>query len=94
MEAAMASSMERTARYRERQRRLGLRQVELWVWDTRHPDVQAMLARNVEIMRARAGNAEEQAVVAEIEAFTGEILDQIEAGEEAARRQRAGDAPR
>jgi hypothetical protein len=91
----MASdSMERTARYRERQRRLGLRPVELWVWDTRHPDVQAMLERSATIMRTRAGNAEERAVMAEIEAFTDELLEQVEADEKAARRRQGRDAPR
>lgn len=75
------------------QRERGLRPIELWVWDTRSPEVQAMLARNAEIMRARAANAEERAVMAEIEEYTAEILERVEADEEAAR-QRARDAAR
>jgi hypothetical protein len=79
------SSMERMARYRERQRRCGLQPVELWVWGTSHPDVQAMLARNAAIMRTRAGSAEERAVVASSEDAVDELMGQVEAVKATAR---------
>jgi hypothetical protein len=81
-----SSTAERVGRHRQRLRQEGLRPVELWVYDTRHPAVREQLRRDAEIMRARLGSPEERAVLAEV----GETFDELMETLEVAEKQRAG----
>jgi hypothetical protein len=66
-------TVEKMAGYRARLRARGLRPVELWVHDTRDPEVQARLRREAELVRGHAstrdGNAFLDAALAEIDGW-------------------------
>lgn len=78
-------AVEKVARYRERQRKRGLRPVELWVYDTGSHAFLERLQREAEMIQAHARSEEARAIEAFGEALFDEMMEEIEVQERQAR---------
>jgi hypothetical protein len=65
----MKDGLSKQARYRAAKKAAGLREIRLWVYDTKNPEFQAQLKRDMEAIRRSPQEAENIAFVEAITAW-------------------------